>query len=246
MNKIDQQLAKLKSENRLGFMTHVVVGYPGLPETENIVRTMDDAGVDFIELQIPFSDPLADSFKLASKLSGTIRPALLFMAYYNSVFKFGVDEFCKKASEAGISGLIVPDIPIEEESTEGFMQACSKYGLKHIHVISPSSTEARLIKNAAIANGFIYCTARQGITDAKKGLDPQIAGYLKNVRNHFSTPVAVGFGISNRERVDMIRDYADIAVVGSAIIDIIDANPENYSDKIKQFLSTLTGPGNQK
>lgn len=259
MNLIDQRLQEIKAKKRLGLMTHVVVGYPSLEGTEQIIKTMDHSGADFIELQIPFSDPLADgptimvacegslkngtkvadAFNMARKLSKQVSAPLLFMAYFNTVFKYGIEKFCRDSAEAGISGLIIPDIPIEEEKDASFMQFCKSFNLKHIHVISPASTPERLLKNASVANGFIYCTARQGITDAKKGLDPKIADYLKLVRKTFHLPIATGFGISSKERVDMIRSYSDIAVVGSAIIDIIRANPSNYLGKLEKFLINL-------
>ena len=259
MNKITEQLEKLRVRKTLGFMTHVVVGYPDLSGTEKLVLMMDKVGIDFIELQIPFSDPLADgptimkasedslkkgtrvkdSFDLVKKLSGRISAPLLFMAYFNTVFKYGVEKFCKDANEAGVSGLIVPDLPIEEDENEGFFASCDKNSLIHIQVISPASNKNRLLKNKKVAKGFIYATARQGITDAKKGLDPKIAGYLEEVKSVFDIPVAVGFGISSRERVGMIRDYADIAVVGSAVLDIIVLNPKNYLEEVEKFLIGL-------
>lgn len=258
MNKIVAKL-KNKSGKELKFMTHVVVGYPTLKGTEELVLLMDKIGIDFIELQIPFSDPLADgptimkaceeslrlgtkvqdAFDLAKKLSSKISAPLLFMSYYNTVFKYGVEKFCQDAKQAGISGLIVPDLPIEENENERFFESCDKNDLIHIQVISPASNKERLLKNKKVAKGFVYATARQGITDARKGLDPKIAGYLKEVKSVFDIPLAVGFGISSRERVNMISGYADIAVVGSAVLDIIDSHPNNYIHKVKDFLEGL-------
>lgn len=260
MNPIDKQLAKINKEKRLGFMTHVVVGYPSIDKTISIVKTMAETGVDFIELQIPFSDPLADgptimkaceealkngvkvkdAFELASNLSKQIEMPLLFMAYYNTVFKYGTQRFCQEARKAGISGLIVPDIPLEEEHEEHFIRYCQEAGLKNIRVISPISTVERLKKNAKIADGFIYCTARQGITGTQKGIDPKIASFLKNVRKYFKIPIAVGFGISNRERLKFIESFTDIAVIGSAIIGVINKSKRNEVEKnIKLFLNRL-------
>lgn len=260
MNKLKQRLKEIKKEKRLGLMTHVVVGYPSLSKTESLVKVMADAGVDFIELQIPFSDPLADgptimracekalengvkvkdAFSLAHRLSRQIKIPLLFMAYFNTVFKYGTRRFCLDAKKAGISGLIVPDIPLEEEEEEHFMKYCREADLYHIRVISPSSTAERLKKNAKVARGFVYCTARQGITGAKKELDPKLASFLKNVRIYFNIPIAVGFGIGSSERIKQIKPYADIAVVGSAIIDIINSSTTNNMEKnIKAFLSKI-------
>lgn len=257
MNLIDKQLVKIKKEDRLGLMTHVVVGYPSLEVTESLVKVMEDTGADFIELQIPFSDPLADgptimracetalengvkvkdAFELASRLSKQVKTPLLFMAYYNTVFKYGNKKFCQDAKKAGISGLIIPDIPLEEEYEEHFIKYCKEAGLKNIRVISPASTDERLKKNAQVADGFVYCTARQGITGSQKELDPQVSVFLKSVKKYFKIPIAVGFGISNKERIEAIKPFADIAIMGSAIIDIINNSRENeMEENIKNFL----------
>src|SRR6476469_9018067 len=137
------------SMNNMKLMTHVVVGYPSIPATEHIVRIMDSLGVSYIELQIPISDPLADgptimkaceaslqngttvadAFSLAQKLSKEVKAQLLFMAYFNTVFTYGVEKFCADAKKAGIAGLIVPDMPLEEEDQEHFLKNCQKYNL---------------------------------------------------------------------------------------------------------------------
>lgn len=260
MNPIDKRLAKIKREDRLGLMTHLVIGYPSLEVTESLVKVMENSGVDFIELQIPFSDPLADgptimracekaldngvkvkdSFELANRLSKQIKIPLLFMAYYNTVFKYGTKKFCQDAKRVGISGLIIPDIPIEEEHLEHFIKYCKEAGLKNIRVISPASTVDRLKKNAGVASGFVYCTARQGITGTQKELDPKIVSFLKNVKKYFNIPLAVGFGISNKERVKQIEPYADMVIIGSAIIDIINNSPASSLDKnIQDFLQLI-------
>lgn len=265
MNPIDKQLEKIKRESRLGLMTHLVVGYPSLEITESLVKVMEDAKVDFIELQIPFSDPLADgpiimkacekalengvkvkdAFELASRLSKQVKIPLLFMAYYNTIFKYGTKKFCQDAKRVGVSGLIIPDIPIEEEYREHFIKYCKEAGLKNIRIISPASTDERLQKNAQVADGFIYCTARQGITGSQKELDPQVATFLKNVRKYFKIPIAVGFGISNKERVEAIKPFADIAIMGSAIIDIINNSRENeMEENIKHFINSIKPKGN--
>lgn len=258
MNPIDSQIKRIQGQKRLGLMTHVVVGYPSLGETVELVKLMEKLGVDFVELQIPFSDPLADGptimkacdialkngvkvkncFEVAQKLSKKIKIPLLFMAYFNTVFKYGVEKFCIDAKNAGVSGLIVPDMPIEEESCEHFMQFAKIAGLYDIKVVSPASTNERLIKNAAVASGFVYLTARQGTTGVKSTLDSHLVSYLKKVKDVFKIPVAVGFGISKKEHVQAIRLYADIAIVGSAVIDIINTG-KDYQSKVEDFLKEL-------
>lgn len=259
MNKIDQQLEKIKNEKRMGLMTHVVVGYPSMDETEKLVELMANTGVDMVEMQIPFSDPLADgptimktcemslengakvkdAFVLAKKLSQKVSIPLLFMAYFNNVFKYGTRKFCLDAKEAGISGLIVPDMPLEEEDKEHFIKYCKEFDLHHIRVISPASTYERLRKNSKVANGFVYATARQGITGAKSSLDSQLVSFLKKVKSEFKVPVAVGFGISKKEHINALKDYADVAIVGSALIDIINSSRQNYLKSVELFLKEL-------
>jgi len=260
MNLIDGQFEKIKKEKRMGLMMHVVVGYPSLDVTEEVVRVMAENGADFIELQIPFSDPLADgptimkaseealrsgirvkdSFVLMRKLSSQVKIPLLFMGYFNTVFKYGTGRFCKDARDAGASGLIVPDIPLEEEKEEGFIKSARKNNLYAIRVVSPASTNERLEKNAAVAEGFVYCMARQGITGAKRDLDPELVNYLKRVRRVFDVPAAVGFGISKKEHVQAIKGYADMAVVGSAVIDIIcKSKRDEIGRKVRDFIKSL-------
>lgn len=261
MNTIDQQLEKIKQEKRLGLMTHVVVGYPSLEVTESLVKIIEEEGVDFVELQIPFSDPLADgptimracekalesgakvkdAFELANRLSKKVKIPILFMAYYNTVFKYGTKKFCQDAKRVGISGLIIPDVPLEEERQEHFIKYCKEARLKNIRVVSPASTKERLRKNANIADGFVYCTARQGITGAKEQLDPDIASFLTRVRKIFRIPIAVGFGISKKEHLKQLVPYADIAVVGSAVIEIVNKSEKNtVEENVKHFLKNLT------
>ncbi|SRR6266568_3498942 len=261
MNKIEQQVVKIKKNKKIGLMTHVIVGYPSLDETISFVKAMAECGVDFVELQIPFSDPLADgptimraceeslengttvkdAFVIMKKLSTQVSIPLLFMAYYNTVFKYGVEKFCGDAKEAGASGLIVPDMPIDEEQYEHFYSIAKKFNLQTIINISPVSTETRLKKNVAHANGFLYCAARQGTTGAQKELDPQLGAYLKKVKEIFSIPVAVGFGISQREHIAALQGIADIAIVGSALIDVINnTNKASRIHAIKQFISDLS------
>lgn len=260
MNLLDQKLLQIKKDRKIGLMAHVVVGYPSLTETVSIVKIMTDAGIDIVELQIPFSDPLADgptimkaceksleqgtrvkdAFAIMKQLSSEVSIPLLFMAYYNTVFNYGTETFCKDAKEAGAAGLIIPDMPVDEESEEGFYAACKKYDLHTIQVLSPASTDERLKKNAKIANGFVYFTARQGTTGAKDTLDPKIGKYLKKMRDVFDLPLAVGFGISKKEHVEMLKDKADIAVIGSAVIDLINNSPkERVQENVRRFFAEL-------
>lgn len=244
---------------KVNLMTHVVVGYPSLQETEDLILLMDKVGVNFIELQIPFSDPLADgptimkacekslekgtkvedAFTLAKSVSSKIKTPLLFMAYFNTVFNYGIEKFCEDSKKAGIAGLIVPDFPLEEEETEHFNEILKKYDLLNIKVLSPASNEDRIRMNAEVGTGFVYCTARQGITGAEKGFDASVIKYLRTVKKYFQIPVALGFGISKRAHIKQMEGLADMAVVGSAILDIINQNSKAYTKKVEGFLKGL-------
>lgn len=260
MTILESQLEKLKKGKRIGLMTHVVTGYPSIKGTISLVMTMEKAGADIIELQIPFSDPVVDGptimkankvsldqktkikdcLEVMRVLTRTVRTPLLFMGYYNNVFNYGVKKFCREAKRAGAAGLIIPDIPIEEETHEGFIAACQKYNLHHIRVISPASTKDRLQKNAKVANGFVYCVSRYGTTGARRELDPRLKSYLRKVKQYIKLPLAVGFGISKRKHVLAIKEYAEIAVIGSTIIDIIEKEKSKTNfQKVKQFIKML-------
>ncbi len=240
-------------------MTHIVAGYPSLKESEKIAEIMIEAGVDFLEIQIPFSDPVADGnvimkanqvaiergvkvedcFRLMKKLKAG-KTKLLFMTYFNILHHRGVEKFCKKAKECGAYGLIVPDMPIDEEKQEHYLKMCGKYGLKAIQVISPLTPARRLEMIAKKARGFVYCVSRYGTTGTRSELNPKLNGYLKKVKKHIKLPLAVGFGISKKEHVEAVWKHAEIAVVGSAIIQIINKSTrQNLPSALKNFLKSL-------
>lgn len=259
-NSIDAQLQKIADEKRIGLMTHVVVGYPTLGTTLDLIRTMASNGADMIELQIPFSDPIADgptiqqacetslaggtkvtdAFAVARQVSSEIQVPLLFMAYFNTVYKYGTEKFCADAKASGISGLIVPDAPLEAAEHEGFLQACKRHNLHYIITLSPASNTDRIKKNVKVAGGFAYCMTRSGITGARQTLEPQTALYLRNIQKYIKIPLAAGFGISKREHLDMLKPYVRVAIVGSALIDIIAASDHpNVLRNVRTFLRQL-------
>jgi tryptophan synthase alpha chain len=260
MRTIADQLAIAKKQKKIALMTHVVAGYPSIAETIQIVKEMERAGVDLIEIQIPFSDPLADgpvimaandhalaqgmitekAFDLMQTLSTKVKIPLLFMGYFNTVFHYGTKQFCQQAAAAGAQGLIIPDVPYDEEGHEGFIAACKKVGLAQIRVLSPTSTPERIKANCQIAQSFIYCTAHAGITGTKSELSPATKKYLASVRRHTNLPLAVGFGISQPAQVKALIGSADIAVIGSAVIQEI---AQNGVGSVHAFVSKLVKAG---
>lgn len=241
-------------------MTHIVAGYPSLEESFEVAILMAESGVSYIEIQIPFSDPVADGptimganmealesgvtvescFDLLEKLVREIgvrglSAKVLFMTYFNIVHKFGVREFCKRASELGCFGLIVPDMPVDEEGQENFIGSCREFGLVNILVVSPLTCEERLSKLAEFASGFVYCVSRYGTTGASDSLG-EIGKYLARVRRFFDLPLAVGFGISSKEQVETVHEHAEIAVIGSKVINVL---RESGAKGVRGFLGSL-------
>lgn len=258
MTSITQQMQKIASEGRLGLMTHIVIGYPDVQQSKDLVLEMSDAGVDFIELQIPFTDPIADGptimrasatalangvdtdqcFEMMRELSGKTDVPLLFMSYYNIVHSCGPTEFCRRAAEAGAKGVIIPDMPLDEEQYEGFYKAAEEIGLPIICVLAPENTGERLKEIAASSSSILYLPSRTGVTGAKSELAKHLKHEVAKIKSATDQPVAIGFGVSSAQHVQVIRDAdADIAVVGSAVIDQFE---KSGLPGVKDFLSTLT------
>lgn len=228
----------MASKETLQLMTHTVIGYPSLAESEQAILAMAQSGANYIELQLPFSDPIADGasimqandqalangvspedcFLFAAKMAKRVEQPIYFMSYYNLLLNFGVEDFCRQTRQAGIRGLIVPDLPVEEERYEQLSKACKKAGLEHIVVVSPNTLLPRLREMKPFATGFIYCTARTGTTGSQSRLNKALNLKLRQIRQVFKLPVAVGFGISQPRQIRQVKTHADIAVVGSALI----------------------------
>lgn len=241
---IQQQLDIIKQHNRLGLMTHVVMGYPSLAETRDRVLRMIDAGVDIIELQIPFSDPIADGpaitvanhtalengatvekcFTLAADLVKQSPIPLQCIGYYNTAFRYGTEQFIQRAAAIGMQGLTFPDIPIDEEPYDHFYSAAQALQLPVIQLVSPVSTPERLQHIAKTAEVMVYCVARLGVTGVNATASAaQLASYLQRVREYVTLPLAVGFGISTPEHIRSLHGLVDVAVMGSALLPLTGA-----------------------
>ncbi len=238
--QLEQQLRNKLKENDILLMTHIVLGYPSLDVNREIIRQMVDNGVDCIEMQIPFSEPMADGpvilkanqdalaggtrvedcFRFAADMTQTHDIPFLFMTYYNIIFKYGEEAFMKRAAEIGIYGFIIPDLPPEMRTS--FLALADKYKLSLILIYTPTSTDARMRELDSHANGFIYCVARRGVTGKKSEFDHDFDGYLTRCRAATQLPLAVGFGIQSREDIDALRGKADMAVIGSRTIKLVE------------------------
>ena len=263
-----QDISNRKSSDRPGLMTHVVLGYPSLDESIEIVKAMSKAGVDLIELQIPFSDPMADGptimraneealregvtpaqcMQAMGELSSKIETPLLFMSYFNIVFSYrsnsggksGIKCFLEEAQEAGAQGLIVPDVP-PEENREGYWTLSKKHNLIPVPLVSPLTSKKRLQTIASNAEGFVYCVSTTGTTGTRTKIPDTLPEYLKRVRRAFKLPLAVGFGISTAEQVNAVGEHAEIAIVGSAMIEQIrgHSSPEQRITAAGNFTEQL-------
>jgi len=239
---IERCLDKLRSEGKKGLITFITAGDPDLDSTVDLALRMDAAGADIIELGVPFSDPLADGpviqqssgralaagatlvkiLETVKKIKSSCRAPLVLMGYYNPFYKFGLEKFTNEAALAGVSGLIVPDLPLEESGP--LMDLAVKEGLDLIPLVSPVSTEHRLKGIAAKAQGFVYCVSVTGVTGIRKEIGTDIESFTGRVRKHTSLPLAIGFGISNPEQAAWMSKYCDAIVVGSAIVKVIADN----------------------
>ena len=262
MGRIEDTLRRTRDEGRLALVAFITAGYPEPEATPGLVRALVEGGADLVELGIPFSDPLADGATIQRAsfraLEAGMTPArcldivreirsreedvpLILMGYCNPLLAMGLRPFVEGAAAAGVDGLIVVDLPPEEGAE--LASLCRSSGIDSILLLAPSSDETRIAAVAKQASGFIYCVSVAGVTGARRDLPSDLGAFLGRVRKHTSLPLAVGFGVSRREHVESLAGLADAAVVGSAIIDVIDAAPrEEREERVRQYLQTLRGP----
>ena len=237
---LDKYIRDRLADKDILLMTHIVLGYPSYEDSLALVRTMVEAGVDLMELQIPFSEPFADGpvilsanqkalaagatvaqcLDCARELAGSLSIPFLFMSYYNILFKYGLDRFARDAAALGMRGAIVPDAPPEE--TQDYLDAMAKSGLDPIQLFAPNTTPERMEYLAGHARGFVYCVARKGVTGEDTAFSKELDAYLARCRTATDLPLALGFGVSDKKDVDFLKGKADIAVVGSAALRVLD------------------------
>ena len=244
---------RLKQKDIL-FMTHIVLGYPSFDKSLQIIESMVEAGVDLMELQIPFSEPTADGpvivranqsaldngatvkdcLALAEKAAHTFDIPFLIMSYYNILFKYGVDEFVSNMSDVGLKGAIVPDLPPEEG--QDYLNVMQKYHLAPILIYSPTTSLDRMKYINEAAEGFIYCMARKGVTGQNTTFSDELAAYINQCRKATSLPLAIGFGVQEKVDVDFLRGKADIAVIGTQTIRVME---EKGVEAVGDFIQGL-------
>jgi tryptophan synthase alpha chain len=266
MNRITNKFNELNEKGRIALVTYITAGDPSLEVTEDIVLKLEESGADIIELGVPFSDPMADGpvIQLASERAleaGTtlgdvlnsvsnIRkvsevPILLF-GYYNPFFHYGVEKFAKDASEAGVDGVLVVDLPPEEAPE--FKVHTDKAGLNLVFLLAPTSTTERVELIASNASGFVYLVSVTGVTGVRPDLNYSLDALAGQIKSTAGLPVGVGFGVSTPEQVEIIAEYADAVIVGSAIVRIIEEHGNDNDTLLKElsgFIGTLSGACNK-
>lgn len=261
MNRIAETFARAKAESRIALMPYLMVGYPKRESALELGPALEAAGADMFELGVPFSDPLADGatiqraaerslqngvrlpycMETASTLRERgLRAPLVMMGYYNPFLQYGMERLCTDAVKSGIDGLIIPDLPPEEAAETS--AACRAHGLDLVCFVAPTTPDERIAQIAEVASGFIYCVALTGVTGARKELWPGLPDFLRRVRQHTDLPLVVGFGISTPEHIRQISDYADGAIVASALINTLDALPdEQQVEGVARYVRELVG-----
>ena len=247
--------------NRTGskaLIAYVTVGYPSIEDTLKVVPLLASSGCDMVELGIPFSDPLADGatiqkasfcalkngvtpklcLKVAKELSQKVDIPLVFMTYFNPVFSYGLEEFCRACVRAGVGGLIIPDLSPDEGSE--LESVTRRHSLDLIYLLAPTSAEERIRLVAERARGFIYLVSVTGVTGARDNLPPELGTFVARVRKVANQPLCVGFGISTSEQARQVAKIADGVIIGSRIIQLMEtgdlASVGNFVKELRHAL----------
>jgi tryptophan synthase alpha chain len=263
-NRIDSVFARLKAEGKTALMPYLMGGFPDAQTSLELIVAADKSGADLIEFGIPYSDPLADGptiqaaaeealangintdtvFDIVEKARQHTQIPVVVMTYYNTIYRYGIERFAKRAAECGIDGTIIPDLPVEE--SHDWVQAADRYNLNNVMLVTPTSTPARIKMITGASKGFIYCVSLTGVTGARADLPRNLTNFIGRVKDATEKPVAIGFGISEPHHAKQVAEIADGAIIGSALVKIIKENSSNttvcveaasnYLSKIREAL----------
>ncbi|NWF52529.1 MAG: tryptophan synthase subunit alpha [Nitrospirae bacterium] len=250
MSRIEETFRRLKKKEKKAFIPYIMAGDPSLTKTRDVVLIFEKCGADIVEIGVPFSDPLADgptiqrSSERALESGITLRKVINFvkelrehttipivlMTYYNPVFRYGEEDFIKDAKNAGVDGVIIPDLPPDEAGS--FIFLSRKAFLDTIFLLAPTSNPERLKKVVKATRGFIYYVSITGITGSKLLLNGSMEAQINEIRKYTKKPVAVGFGVSTPEEAFEVSKIADGVIVGSAIVKRLNESPEDIEKYI--------------
>lgn len=249
-----------KRAEHKALIPYVTVGYPNIEATLKVVPLLVKNGADIIEMGIPFSDPLADgvtiqraSFQalqngittatcldVAEKLRNKVKVPLVFMSYFNPLFRYGLDKFCRDCAQVGIDGLIIPDLPPEEGTA--LEKTAHKNGIDIIYLLAPTSTKERIQLVAEHSHGYIYMVSVTGVTGARRQLPKNLSQFITRVRKVTDKPLCVGFGIATPEQAKQVAQIADGVIVGSRLIQLMEQDPtlKQVEALIKQMKKAMS------
>ena len=255
MNRIEERLNELKEKNEKTFITYITAGLPDMERCGELIHALEEAGLDILELGVPFSDPVADgpviqdasyrsilkgttlrkTFDLVEKVRREgVRMPIVFMMYYNTIVHYGIGNFVEKCAQTGVDGVIVPDLPMEEQGA--FREALgNRDETILIQLVAPVSA-GRIPKILNGARGFVYCVSAMGVTGQSGEYHKEILSYLRNVKEQSPIPVMMGFGITSPEDVEPMKDIIDGAIVGAHFIKLLESCDYNL-DTARTYVS---------
>ena len=259
--RIERTFARLRSEGHPGLVTFTTAGDPDLPRSGEILKALDRAGADVLEIGVPFSDPLADgpviqrATERALAAGGNLRSALslvdeirrdvsapiVLFTYANPLLRMGIESFARRASAVGVDGVLALDLPVEEAGE--FREVLASEGLDTIFLLSPTTTDDRIRKAAELGRGFLYGISRLGVTGARDRVASGAEDLVRRIRARTTLPIALGFGISRPEHVAEVGAYADAAVVGSALVSLIAeaSGSPGLIERVEAYVRSLKG-----
>ena len=259
MSRLHNTFTRLRDEHKPGLVTYVTAGDPDLDRTAGILRALDRAGADVLEVGVPFSDPLADGpviqrateralaagttlsgvLDLLRSMRGEIDAPIVIFSYANPILRLGAEQFADRAREAGVDGVLILDLPIEE--ADEFRAMLGRRGIDTILLLSPTTTDVRLRRAAKLGSGFLYAISRLGVTGARDSLAEGAQEMVRRIRTVSDLPVALGFGISKPDHVREVGQWADAAVVGSALVDVIarEGASRDLNTRVEEYVRWL-------
>lgn len=261
--RITKAFERAKQEGRGVLIPYFMCGFPSAEQSAELILAAAEGGADIIELGIPFSDPLADGatiqhaghvalergmtinscMEIARQVAANSNVPLLFMGYYNPILAYGIERFCAAAKANGLSGFIVPDLPAEE--ADPLQEEVQRHGLTLIFLVPPTTPNERIENIVARTRkgpgGFIYCVSLSGVTGSRKELPSHLRSFIERVRGYTKEiPLAVGFGLSTPEHIAQVTTFVEGAVVGSALVNLIDQHEEGEQvDAVRQYIASL-------
>jgi len=266
LSRVDEKFYELKNNKKIALMPFIMAGDPNIEKTSEILLKLQENGADLIELGIPYSDPLADGpiiqlsasralksgttpkkvIKLLESLKGKLNIPIILFTYLNPLLCFGFEHFCELASNAGVSGLIIPDLPLEEAYK--FSQIVSSYSMDLILLVAPTTPFERMKQISNHTKGFTYLVSVTGVTGERNKMENRVENLIAKLKDVNSNPIAVGFGISTPEHVNKVREWgADGVIIGSAFVKRISSSSEkDVVDHVGEFCKEMRLAADQK